>query len=179
MMQISRNILLSIAPTYRKDRIDEDVKVFNEWAGKFGITTPKRMAYFLGQCAHESGGFIYVEEIASGKAYELRKDLGNVHAGDGVRYKGRGYIQVTGKANYRAYQQSGFCVGNLLEHPEWLCNSPGRVKASLWFWWKKGLNAYADRDDFLKITKIVNGGYNGLKSRRMYTERAMKVLKVK
>ena len=71
----------------------------------YSIKTQLRFCHFLAQLAHESGNFRYMEEIASGAAYEGRKDLGNVNKGDGVRYKGRGPIQLTGRANYRKYGQ--------------------------------------------------------------------------
>ena len=69
---------------------------------EYGIDTPARQAGFLAQIAHESGSLVYVEEIASGAAYEGRADLGNTEPGDGERYKGRGILQITGRANYRA-----------------------------------------------------------------------------
>jgi putative chitinase len=168
-----------IAPRWPSERLEEDLKVLNEWADKFGVSTPLRMAHFLGQCAHESGEFRYVEEIASGKAYEGRKDLGNIYKGDGMRFKGRGYIQITGRKNYQDYASSKFCVGNLMAHPEWLTKSPGRVKASLYFWWKNGLNALADKDDILAVTKRINGGYNGLAARKVYTNKAKGALGIK
>jgi predicted chitinase len=70
---------------------------------EFEITTYLREAAFLAQLAHESGELRYMEELASGAAYEGRKDLGNTQPGDGVRYKGRGPIQLTGRANYQKY----------------------------------------------------------------------------
>ncbi len=88
-----------------------------------------------------------------------------------MRFKGRGFIQITGRANYQAYANSGYCVGDLMSHPEWLCESPGNQKASMWFWKTKGLNALADRDDVKAITKKVNGGYNGLANRQYYYRR--------
>ena len=82
---------------------------------KYGVgRSPLERAHFLAQCAHESGGFIYREELASGAAYEGRRDLGNTQSGDGVRFKGRGYIQLTGRANYTKFGPvaGGECVGN-------------------------------------------------------------------
>ena len=175
-MIVTKAQALMIAPNWPSARLDDDLRVLNTWAPKFGVTTPLRMAHFLGQCAHESGEMRYVEEIASGKAYEGRQDLGNVKPGDGVRFKGRGYIQLTGRKNYQDYADSGYCVGDLMSHPDWLTKSPGRMKASLYFWWKNGLNALADKDDIIAVTKRVNGGLNGFASRKVYTSKAKRVL---
>jgi putative chitinase len=71
-----------------------------------GINTCKRVAAFVAQTAHESGNYQFMEELASGKAYEGRRDLGNTRPGDGVKYKGRGAIQVTGRVNYEAISKS-------------------------------------------------------------------------
>ena len=127
-------------------------------------SNPLRLAHFMAQLAHESCGFVYMEEIASGQAYEGRKDLGNVHPGDGRRYKGRGPIQLTGRANYRAY---GRKIGIDLEaHPEIAAvPSLGMLTACL-YWHDHGLNALADADDVERITRKINGGVNGLADRK-------------
>lgn len=129
-----------------------------------------RLAHFMGQCAHESGGFRYMEEIASGAAYEGRKDLGNTEPGDGRRYKGRGPIQLTGRANYRA---SGRRLGLALEeHPEMVAYPSVGLLVGVDYWADRELNALADRDDLLSITRKINGGTNGLEERRRLTARA-------
>jgi putative chitinase len=128
------------------------------------IWTPLRLAHFLAQVAHESAGFVYMEEIASGQAYEGRKDLGNVNDGDGKRYKGRGPIQLTGRANYRHFGQM---IGIDLEGNPEIAAIPslGMLTACL-YWKERGLNALADADDVLTITKRINGGTNGLADRK-------------
>src|SRR5258707_58804 len=101
--------------------------------------SPEREAAFLAQIAHESGELRYVHEIASGEAYEGRHDLGNTEAGDGVRFKGRGLIQVTGRANYAA---CGLALDlPLLFHPELLESPDNACRSAAWFWDKHGLNA--------------------------------------
>jgi len=131
------------------------------------LDTPLRLAHFMGQCAHESGGFVYMEEIASGSAYEGRTDLGNTQPGDGKRYKGRGPIQLTGRANYRAFGRE---VGIDFEsHPEIVAYPSIGLMAAVRYWNSKGLNAYADRDDIEGITRRINGGTNGLPDRRVRT----------
>lgn len=175
-MKITTSILLRAVPTLNKFRLEEFVETFNQYADTFGINTPLRTVHYLAQVFHESGSLRYVEEIASGAAYDTGKlaiKLGNTpqRDGDGQKYKGRGYIQITGRANYKAYRDSGYCNGDVVAHPEWLCKAPGNQKASMWFWMSNGLNELADRDDILAITKKVNGGTNGLASRKYYYRR--------
>lgn len=141
---------------------------------EFHINNYNRETTFIAQLAHESGQFRYVRELASGKAYEGRKDLGNTNPGDGVKYKGRGLIQLTGKANYIALMMALDidCVEHpeLVELPENACRSAG------WFWETHGLNKLADEGNFLKITRRINGGTNGLADRQAFYTRAKKVL---
>lgn len=171
-MTITREEILRICSGVYRKNLDSFVRDFNRWAAEFGVTTPLRAAHFIGQVLHESGCLRYTEEIASGQAYEWRQDLGNVQKGDGKRFKGRGYLQITGRANYQAYAKSKWCNGDLMSHPEWLANSPGNVKASLWFWWKNNLNALADRDDSKAVTRKINGGLNGYEQRVDWTNKA-------
>ena len=145
------------------------------YAQEFDINTPLRWAHYLAQIAHESAELRYTEEIASGKAYEDRIDLGNVIKGDGVRFKGRGLIQLTGRVNYTTYK--AFCGFDVVKQPELLCKPVGAVRSSMWFWKKKGLNELADKDDFMAITKRINGNKpNGVENRKEYLARAKKVL---
>lgn len=140
---------------------------------KYDISSPLRIAHLLAQLGHESLSLTYTEELASGEAYEGRKDLGNTETGDGKRFKGRGLIQLTGRANYAAYSKdSGLGLlktGNeilISKNPEYA------LDVSLWFWKKNNLNKRADMDDLRGITKRVNGGYNGLEDRANYLCRA-------
>lgn len=138
------------------------------------LDTPLRLAHFMGQCAHESGGFRYMEEIASGAAYEGRKDLGNIVAGDGRRFKGRGPIQLTGRANYRTY---GRAIGIDLEsHPEIVAHPSLGLLVGCKYWADHGLNALADADDLMRITRKINGGTNGLSDRRVLTAKAKELI---
>jgi putative chitinase len=137
------------------------------------INTRLRCAHFLAQVAHESGGLRYTEELASGEAYEGRADLGNDQPGDGVRFKGRGLIQLTGRANYRAYGEArgrDFLEG---DNPTLLASDPElAVDVAGWFWATRGLNEPADRDDLRLITRRINGGYNGLADREAHLAQA-------
>lgn len=141
----------------------------------YGITNSKRAAMFIAQLAHESGGFIYREEIASGQEYEGRADLGNTHPGDGRRYKGRSYIQITGRSNYAAISKA--MNVDFVSHPTRLAEPAFAAKAAAWWWHEHGLNALADSGDFVAVTRRINGGINGLSSREAYYRKARLVAK--
>lgn len=143
---------------------------------EFGIDTPQRQAAFLAQIAHESGSLRYVLELASGEAYEGRKDLGNTQPGDGVRFKGRGLIQITGRANYATCSQALFGDGRLLTVPRLLEEPAHACRSAGWFWQSRGLNALADTGQFKAITRVINGGYNGYTDRLAHFQRATQVL---
>ena len=137
------------------------------------IASPLRRSHFLAQVGHESGELRYTEEIASGAAYEGRKDLGNTQPGDGMRFKGRGLIQLTGRANYVAFGKAfgtDFTVGDA---PARIASEAAlAIQAAVWFWQTHALNLLADKDDVLAITRKVNGGTNGLDNRKRLLERA-------
>ena len=165
--------LMSIMPLARP-RAAAFLAPLNAAMLEFGITTPARQASFLSQVGHESGQLRYVRELASGQAYEGRADLGNVRAGDGARFRGRGLIQVTGRANYAA---CGKVLGlDLLAQPELLEQTVNACRSVGWFWQMKGLNALADAGDQVKVTRRINGGVNGLAERLAMFSVAQRVL---
>jgi putative chitinase len=139
----------------------------------YEVNTPLRQSHFLAQVGHESGSFHYTEELASGAAYEGRADLGNTQAGDGPRFKGRGLIQLTGRANYLAYGRDkgrNFTDG---DNPAIIATDASlAVDVAGWFWARNHLNALADQDDVMAITRRINGGLNGLADREDYLARA-------
>ncbi|MNS82683.1 Chitinase class I [compost metagenome] len=138
------------------------------------LDTGLRLAHFMGQCAHESGGFRYMEEIASGAAYEGRADLGNTQPGDGRRYKGRGPIQLTGRANYR---RVGSKIGIDLErHPQIVGHPSVGLLVGCVYWADRSLNAKADADDLMGLTRAINGGTNGLEDRKARTAKAKELI---
>lgn len=144
---------------------------------KYQINTPLRQAAFLAQIAHESGSLRYVREIASGQAYEGRAGLGNTEPGDGQRFRGRGLIQITGRANYRACSVALFgSPETLLDHPEMLETIVLACESAAWWWWSHGLNALADLGKFATITRRINGGTNGAAERNALYAGAQKVL---
>jgi putative chitinase len=159
--QIPDNVLLQIPDT----------------AQKFNITTNLRLTHFLSQCAHESGNFKWVVEFASGSAYEGRKDLGNTEPGDGIRFKGRGYIQLTGRENYKRF--SKFCNEDCVAFPDLVAHKYPMMSAAyffdinkLWSICDKG----SDDNTVIAVTKRVNGGLNGLDDRLKYFKKYFKLL---
>jgi len=139
----------------------------------YSINTPLRMAHFLAQVGHESGELRYSEEIAGGDAYEGRLDLGNTQPGDGPRFKGRGLIQLTGRSNYAAYSKARGVDYTTVEGAKLLAADPvTAVDVACWFWARHNLNAFADQDDIVTITRRINGGLNGLDSRKAKLARA-------
>ena len=170
---ITARILQLIIPPLRADKAAAIQPHLFVAADRFAINTPAREAAFLAQLAHESGGLHYWEEIASGSAYENRRDLGNTQIGDGRKYKGRGPIQLTGRANYR---KAGAVLGlNLEEHPEQVATHGIGCLVAAWFWSDKQLNVLADEateDAYRRITRRINGGYTGWQDRLTYYKRA-------
>jgi len=166
--------LRQIMPNLSQAKAEQYLPHINRAMAEAGINTPKRQAAFLAQLGHESGGLRYMEEIASGAAYEGRRDLGNTQPGDGTRFKGRGPIQLTGRANYRA---AGRALGIDLENnPRRAAEPDVGFRTAAWFWNSRNLNNLADQGDFRGITRRVNGGYNGLADREAYYRRALNAL---
>ena len=199
--------LVGIA-TPSNDDLDCYVASFNMWCTTFGITTPKRIALYLAQTLHESNYLKATEEnlnysadgllktfpkyfnaqtaqtyarnpqkIAN-KVYANRMGNGNEASDDGWKYRGRGYIMLTGKSNYQAFSKYDLCTADVLRDPD----SVGKVNksnpkyylaqlASMWFWEKNKINDAADREDVQKATKIINGGTNGLSNRQLLYRR--------
>ncbi|WP_246182612.1 glycoside hydrolase family 19 protein [Pandoraea pneumonica] len=148
---------------------------------EFGISTPERQAAFLAQIGHESDGFATAQEYASGAAYDTGAKaiaLGNTPEadGDGQRYKGRGLIQITG---HRNYVLCGMALElDLLEHPELLLEPINAARSAGWYWKNSGCNALADRGDFVGLTRVINGGTNGLADRQSRWKQAKAALGV-
>lgn len=175
---ITLDELVRICPYTPKYKLQDFVTPLNEAMKEFEIDqNPVREAMFIAQAAHETGGFRWLVEFATGEAYEGRKDLGNVQPGDGPRYKGRGVFQLTGEANYR---NAGTALYNdpdwFLYHPAYAEEPRAACRIAGWFWSVHNLNELADRGDFLGITKRINGGTNGYQDRLAYLERANRTI---
>ncbi|MGR6028953.1 glycoside hydrolase family 19 protein [Rhodococcus erythropolis] len=160
-------------------RYEELCPLFNAAMIQAGCTTFERSTMWCAQLGHESGGLFYMEEIADGSAYEWRRDLGNNQPGDGRRFKGRGPIQVTGRAHYTNLSLWAHGKG-YVPTPTFFVDNPGELAAdryaflgAVWYWTvERDINSFADRDDLLGATRAVNGGYNGLDDRRDFWHRA-------
>ncbi|HEX5183577.1 MAG TPA: glycoside hydrolase family 19 protein [Allosphingosinicella sp.] len=144
----------------------------------YAIDTPLRLSHFIAQAAHESEGFRFFREIwgptPAQRRYEGSADLGNTKAGDGRRFCGRGIFQLTGRANYAT---AGAKIGlDLVNHPELAEDPATSVLIACLYWQTHGLNALADADDVVSVTRKINGGANGLADREAMLARAKAVL---
>lgn len=146
---------------------------FNRAMVAAGCTTLNRAAMWCAQLGHESGGLQWMEEIADGSAYEWRSDLGNNQPGDGRRFKGHGPIQITGRANHTAVSKWAYSKGltsdpNLfVTNPSALGNDEYGFIGPVWYWTvaRPSINAHCDNGDIVTVTKLINGGTNGLQDR--------------
>jgi len=176
-MPITEQQLLHILPNAGR-QAGVFVPALNTAMSRYGIVSTVRVAAFIAQVGHESGQLRWVREIwgptAQQAAYEGRADLGNTQKGDGSKYRGRGLIQITGRANYAA---CGEALGlDLISNPELLELPQYAAMSAAWFWSTKGLNTMADQGQFEKITRRINGGLNGLDDRQALYDKALKVL---
>lgn len=170
---LSADAFAAIMAYGSKAVLDQYFPLLQTLLPQYEINTPLRTAHFLAQVGHESLSLKFTEELASGEDYEGRKDLGNTEAGDGKRFKGRGFIQLTGRSNYKAYSDDAGL--KLLDKGNEVLVAKVPTHAlgvSLWFWQRNNLNRHADKDDLRAVTKRINGGYNGLADREKYLLRA-------
>lgn len=138
------------------------------------LSTWLRQAHFLAQWCEESDSLRATTEYASGHAYEGRHDLGNTHAGDGVRFKGRSLAMLTGRANYATYGQ---ILGvDLISNPQSASEFPFAAKIPALYWKMRSINVHADADDIIRVTESVNGGLNGLQMRKQFLKLAKEAL---
>ena len=181
MYPVDGDFILKVAPKFSGAKAAAQTAivgaispVFAATLDAYKINTKLRIAHFMGQVTHECAGFRTTEEFASGAAYEGRLDLGNVKAGDGRRYKGRGLLQLTGRSNY---QRMGQILGLPLEAQPLLAGDPViSLKIACEYWKERKINAPADNDNLIKVTRLVNGGLNGLEDRRALLKKAKEAL---
>lgn len=177
MIQVDAQTLREVAPRFsgapgeRQAAIIAAVgEVLAPTLAEYAIDSRLRIAHFLGQTCHESAGFRTTVEFANGEAYEGRADLGNTQPGDGPRYKGRGLIQLTGRANYRSYGPP--LDLDLERFPERAAEPVLSLRIACEYWKRRQLNALCDADDIVTLTRRINGGTNGLDDRRRLTAKA-------
>jgi len=164
----------------RLDRAQKNLEAITAAMEEFGIDTPARQAMFLANVGHESGGLHWASEIwgptIAQQRYEGRRDLGNTQPGDGFKYRGRGWLQTTGRANYTALSEH---LGvDYVSDPDRLAEPEDAARSAGYFWQSHNLNQYADAGDFLAVVKRINGGYNGLSERQMLWGEAKEALGV-
>lgn len=181
MIPVDGDFILEVAPRFSGAKAEAQARIVGEISAVFAptlasydINTRLRIAHFMGQITHECAGFRTTEEFASGAAYEGREDLGNIHPGDGKRYKGRGLIQLTGRANYK---KIGQLLALPLEDTPILAAEPAvSLQIACEYWKNRKINVPADRDDLIKATRLVNGGLNGLEDRSRYLQKAKRAI---
>lgn len=146
---------------------DSEIVELNKCLETFQITTPSRIRHFLSQTAHESGGGRWKKELSDGWYLEGRTDIGNVYHGDGPKYKGAGYIQLTGRHNYQKFSDY---IGDpkVMDGVDYVAETYPYTSAGYW-WWSNGMNELCAKNPTVRqVTRRVNGGYNGLTDREHY-----------
>ena len=143
------------------------------------LSTPRRLAYFVAQCAHETARFRTLREYGSiqyfTEHYEGRANLGNTEVGDGARFRGRGLIMTTGRYNYTQLQQAtGLQV---VANPELLESPEEGAIAAVYYWGERGCNNLCDQGEFTSLTKVINGGYTHLSARKAELRRVWRYLR--
>jgi putative chitinase len=168
--QLSR--IWDVSESTISDRIINDL---NACLVRFQINTPVRIRHFISQISHESGGGKWMKELASGDAYEGRKDLGNTQPGDGRKYKGAGFIQLTGRANYSDFSKY-MNDPKVMDGVDYVALNYPATSAGYW-WYNNKMNALCDKNPTVaEVTKRVNGGLRGLADREVYYNRCLDVI---
>lgn len=193
-MEITVDILKAIAPGSKKTNYKHLHGLalwMNHWFPQFDIDTPQETRHILTQLAHESDSFNAMEEYASGQAYEGRKDLGNIKKGDGIRFKGHGPLQITGRRNHHLMGVKAGAPMKFIDNPKLLTTPEWGVWAACIFWTDRGLLDISNMPDdaviwskkldknlspLEYITWRVNGGFNHLEQRIKFYERAKSII---
>lgn len=182
-MTITREQLVAILPLSGR-MANQMLPALNDAMDRYKINTRLRIAAFIAQVGHESGQFVWLKELGS-NAYLSKYDTGTLAQrlgntpeadGDGQLYRGRGLIQITGKANYLSCSKGMFGDNRLLKTPGLLEEPKYAALSAAWFWDSRKLNEFADISAFDIITRRINGGVNGLAERVEFYNRGLKVL---
>jgi putative chitinase len=202
---ITLSLLKAICPKTPDATLQRYVDPLNEVAEYYELNTRERLAGFVAQCAHESGAFLFTkenlnygakglmgtfkkyfptEEIAkqyerqperiANRVYANRMGNGDEASGDGFRFCGRGLIQLTGKSNYQRFANDlGVSIEECVAYME---TPEGAVASAGWFWDNNNLNQYCDSNDFVTLTKRINGGTIGLEDRQHHYQQVLQFL---
>ena len=201
-MEITQQQLSAMLPG--NPCIENWCNALNKILPDYDITTPARIAAFIAQTAHESGGYTALKENLNyraeslcrvwpryfdastaqlyahqpeqiaNRAYAKRMGNGDEASGDGWRFCGRGLLQITGRNNYQAFADS--IKTNIAEVPAFLQTFEGAVQSACWFWETNGLNQWADSRNIEKMTQIINGGQLGIDDRKSRYNHALQIL---
>jgi len=202
---ITKEQLTKILNTRDAALVDKLLPGINEALVKFQINTPLRISHFLAQLLHESGNLLRTtenlnygapgllstfrkyftveqatqyarkpEKIAA-RVYANRMENGDEATGDGWKYRGRGYIQLTGKSNYKALTES--LNVDFVANPDLVATPQYAALSAGWYWNSRGINKLADADDILKVTKAINGGTIGLEDRKHHLALVKSIIK--
>jgi putative chitinase len=168
--QLSR--IWDVSETTISDRIINDL---NACLVRFQINTSVRIRHFISQISHESGGGKWMKELASGDDYEGRIDIGNTQPGDGRKYKGAGFIQLTGRANYSDFSKY-MNDPKVMDGVDYVALNYPATSAGYW-WYNNRMNALCDRNPLIEeVTRKVNGGLRGIEDRKVYYNRCLEVI---
>lgn len=195
MILITADLLKKIAPGNKQPKLIGKIAAeMNDWFPKFGIDTLPEYRHFIAQFAHETDSFNSLEEYASGSSYEGRKDLGNITAGDGIKFKGRGGFMTTGRVNYQRLEDvSPDWYGvkiPFVKNPHMLVDPVYAIWSACLYWDDKGFNDFANMPDTARIntkkkgplsplryiTYRINGGFNGMEDRETFYKRACRLV---
>ena len=177
-MNLTKEVLKKIFPYADLTNLEQLTPWLNKYMQEHKINTYPRVCHFLAQAGHESSSFNRFSEMYDGKAseyfkkYEFRSDLGNVNAGDGEKFRGRGIFQLTGRYNYHLASNAIFGDDRLIDNPKLVETPEIAVLTACWFWFTRHLNDLADKDEFKAITQKINGGLNGLAERKYFLDKA-------
>jgi len=171
---LSIETILKFTPRANKEIADSLSKELPAILEQYKINTKLRVAHFLAQAAHESDNFKTLQGYADGSVFEGRKDLGNTHPGDGIKYKERGIFQLAGRYNYEKMAKS--LKLPLDVNPELAATPHTSSLIAAKYWDDRKMNLLADEDDILSITKKINGGTNGIESRKKFLAKIMALI---
>lgn len=172
---ISKKQLAYVWEKKEADISDAVINDLNRCLETFKINTQSRMRHFISQISHESGAGKWMKELASGDAYEGRRDLGNTQPGDGRRFKGGGFIQLTGRSNYSAFSKY-MNDSKIMEGVNYVAATYPATSAGFW-WHNNNMNTLCDRNPSVEeVTRRVNGGLNGIEDRRYYYKRSCDII---